>query len=250
MIADGLFERFPVEAIFGLHNMPGLPAGHLATRDAGLMACEDDFTIRITGRGGHASQPQMVTDPIVTAAHIVLALQTVVARNTRPTDPAVVSCTEIHTDGARNAIPTEVVIRGDTRSVTPDTRALIERRVRELCAGICAAHGASCTVTWSREFEPTVNDPGATALARAAARMTVPEDRVEPDCAPIMASEDFGAFGRCVPANFTLIGNGTDLGAGGTPLHSHDYDFNDEILETGVAYYTNLVRHVLNGAAT
>jgi hippurate hydrolase len=123
MIADGLFERFPVEAIFGLHNMPGHPTGRISTRAGALMASEDNFEIHINGRGGHAARPQMVVDPVVVAAQIVLALQTIVSRNIDPTDPAVVSCTEITTDGARNAIPGSAVIRGDTRSFRPERLA-------------------------------------------------------------------------------------------------------------------------------
>jgi len=245
MIADGLFERFPVDAVFGLHNMPGHPAGRISTRAGALMAGEDNFEIRITGRGGHAARPQMVVDPIVVAAQIVLALQSIVSRNLDPTDPAVVSCTEITTDGARNAIPGSAVVRGDTRSFRPEVRALLERRIREICDGICAAYGATSQVTYSHEFEPTVNDPAAVDLSVTAARMTVPDDDVDPDAAPWTASEDFGAFTREVRGCFTLLGNGEIDGAGGTPLHSPDYDFNDEILPIGVAYYANLVRTAL-----
>ena len=187
----------------------------------------------------------MVIDPIVVAAEIVLALQTIVARNVDPTDPAVVSCTEITTDGARNAIPGEVVIRGDTRSFSPQVGALLEHRIRRLADGICAAHGATCRVTYTHEFEPTVNDPAAVAAAVTAARLTVPGHRVDPDTAPWTASEDFGVFLGHVPGCFALLGNGEDADAGGTPLHSPDYDFNDDALDVGVRYYVNLVRTVL-----
>lgn len=250
MIADGLFDRFPVDAIFGLHNMPGHPTGSISTRVGGLMASEDNFEIRIAGHGGHAARPQMVIDPIVIAAEILLALQTIVARSINPTDPAVVSCTEITTDGARNAIPGEVVIRGDTRSFTSQVQELLERRIRQLAEGICAAHGATCQVTYTHEFEPTINDPAAVASAVAAARMTVPEHRVDPDTAPWTASEDFGAFLREVPGCFALLGNGENLDAGGTPLHSPDYDFNDDALDIGVRYYINLVRTALPDTTT
>ncbi|MGI5175700.1 M20 aminoacylase family protein [Dactylosporangium sp. CA-152071] len=246
MIADGLFERFPVDAIFGLHNMPGHPAGGLATRAGGLMASEDNFEIRIAGRGGHAARPQMVVDPIVVAAQLVLALQTIVARNLDPTDPAVVSCTEITTDGARNAIPSRAVIRGDTRSFTPAVQATLEHRIRQLADGICAAHGATAEVTYTHEFEPTVNDPAAVATALTAARLTVGADRVDGDTPPWTASEDFGAFSNQVPGCFALLGNG----AGGPSLHSADYDFNDDVLSTGVAYYVNLVRTALPAVTT
>ncbi|HTJ40163.1 MAG TPA: amidohydrolase [Dactylosporangium sp.] len=238
MIADGLFERFPVEAIYGVHNMPGHAAGALATRTGAIMAGEDNFEIRIAGRGGHAARPQMVVDPIVIAAELVLALQTIVSRSLDPAAPAVVSCTEITTDGARNAIPGEAVIRGDTRSFDPEVSALIERRMRELATGIGSAHGATATVTYTREFEPTVNAPAAVAAALAAARATVPDNRVDPDVPQWTASEDFGVFAREVPGCFVLLGTGESA----TPLHSPDYDFNDEVLDVGVRFYVNLVR--------
>ena len=245
MLADGLLDRFPMDAVYGLHNLPGVPAGHLHTRPGPIMASEDDFEITVTGRGGHAARPHMVVDPIVVGAEIVLALQTVVARNVDPAHPAVVSCTEFVTDGARNAIPGQVVVRGDTRSFSPDVRALLERRIRTLCEGICAAHGATCTVTYTHEFEPTVNDPACTAVSVRAAVAATGADRTVADCDPLLGSEDFGALARAVPGCFTFIGNGTEPGRGGTPLHSRDYDFNDDVLDTGVAYYTALVRSVL-----
>ncbi|MEU4155220.1 amidohydrolase [Actinoplanes sp. NPDC026670] len=238
MIADGLFERFPMETMFGLHNMPGQPAGTISTRVGGLMAGEDNFEIRIAGRGGHAARPQMVVDPIPIAAQIILALQTIVARNVDPAEPAVVSCTEILTDGARNAIPGEVVIRGDTRSFRDDVRELLELRIRQVADGVCAAHGASSVVTYTHEFEPTINDPVAVAAAVRAARATVAAGMVDDDVTPWTASEDFGAFLRRVPGCFAMLGNGVD----GPSLHSPDYDFNDDILATGVDYYVNLVR--------
>ena len=245
MLADGLLERFPMQQVFGLHNLPGLPTGTLHTRSGGIMASEDNFEIRVHGRGGHAARPQHVVDPIVVAAEIVLALQTIVARNVDPSLSAVVSCTEIRTDGARNAIPGEVVITGDTRSFDASVQQLLERRMRELCTGIAAAHGATAEVTYTYEFEPTVNDPEATAAAVRAATQVLGADRVDGDCLPIMGSEDFGAFGRAVPACFAFLGNGTEPGEGGTPLHSRDYRLNDDILEVGVDYYVALVRSLL-----
>ena len=250
MLADGLLDRFPMEAMFGLHNMPGIPVGHFHTRSGGIMASEDNFEIRVHGHGGHAARPQMVVDPIVVAAEIVLALQTIVARNVDPSLSAVVSCTEIHTDGARNAIPGEVVITGDTRSYNPAVQALLEQRMRQLCEGIVAAHGATVDVSYTYEFEPTVNDPSATVAAVAAATTALGADRVQGDCLPMMASEDFGAFGRVLPACFAFLGNGTEPGRGGVPLHSREYQFNDDILEAGVDYYVALVRSLLPVAAS
>jgi amidohydrolase len=245
MIEDGLLERFGVDAIYGLHNLPGLPAGHVHTRPGPIMASEDTFEITVTGRGGHAARPQMVIDPLVVGAEIVLALQTIVSRSLDPASAAVVSCTEFVTDGIRNAIPGTVTIRGDARTFDPNVQGLVERRLREICAGICAAHGATCSVTYRHEFVPTVNDPVCVDAAATAATAVVGRDRVDPSCAPIMASEDFAIFAQRVPACFAFLGNGTEPGAGGEPLHSSGYDFNDDILTTGAAYYVELVRTVL-----
>lgn len=242
MIDDGLFDRFPMDAMFGLHNLPGIPAGHLLTREGPIMAGEDNFTIRITGRGGHASSPHLVVDPLVTAAHVIVALQTIVARVTDPLAAAVVSCTDIVTDGARNAIPSLVTITGDTRTFADDDSALLEERIRRIAELTARAHGAVADVAYTREFRPTRNDAAPTAAALRAATTIGAPTAV---CEPIMASEDFGLYADHVPANFTFIGNGATGQTGGVPLHSHDYDVNDAILPIGVAYYTRLVRDLL-----
>lgn len=245
MMADGLFERFPVDALYGAHNMPGMPAGHIATRVGGIMASEDNFVIRIQGQGTHAARPHMGIDPLVIGAQIVMALQTVVARNVDPSLSAVVSCTEFTTDGIRNAIPTHVIIKGDTRSYDPSVQALLETRMRELCLGICAAHGATCTFEYTHEFAPTVNWPEQTALAITAARNTVGDSAVDADVMPMMISEDFGAFIQQIPGNFVFIGNGASGQKGATPLHNASYDFNDEILVTGARYFAEVARLAL-----
>ncbi|GAA3227704.1 amidohydrolase [Dactylosporangium siamense] len=242
MVDDGLFERFPVDRLFGLHNLPGTPAGHLLTRPGPLMASEDNFTIRVAGRGGHASAPHLVIDPLVIGAEIVLALQQVVARNVDPIHTAVLSCTDLRTDGARNAIPSNVTITGDTRSFEASVQALLERRIREIATGLAAAHGATAEVTYTHEFAPTVNDEECVAIAGEAAIRALGEDRVRLAADPIMGSEDFGVLAGHVPACLAFIGNGTTAGEGGTPLHSHDYTFNDGILSAGVAYYREVVR--------
>jgi len=242
MMADGLFERFPVDEIYGAHNIPGMPAGHIATRTGGLMASEDNFVIRIRGRGGHAARPQMAVDPLVIGAEIALALQTVVSRSVEPGQPAVVSCTEFITDGIRNAIPTHVTIKGDTRSYSPEVQALLERRMRELCQGICAAHGASCEFDYTHEFAPTVNWPQCVPVALAAATAVVGADKVDGQVAPMMISEDFGAFLRAVPGAFVFIGNGDGDSAGAVPLHNARYDFNDALLPIGARYFAEIAR--------
>lgn len=248
MLADGLLERFPMDEIYGAHNIPGMPAGHFATRVGGLMASEDNFVIRISGRGGHAARPQMAVDPLVIGAEIVLALQTVVARSVDPRHPAVLSCTEFITDGIRNAIPGEVVIKGDTRSDLPEVQALLERRIRELCEGICQAHGARCVVEYTHEFAPTVNWASCVPVAVRAAQAVAGPERVDADTPPLMISEDFGRFLQHLPGAFVFIGNGEGEDDGGLPLHNARYDFNDRIVPIGARYFAELVRQRLPAA--
>ncbi len=245
MVDDGLFERFPVDAVFGIHNAPGIPVGHLRTRTGPVMASEDNFTIDVTGRGGHASAPHLVIDPLVIGAEIVVALQHVVARSIDPIRTAVLSCTDLVTDGARNAIPSHVRISGDTRSFDAAVQELLERRIREISLGVAAAHGATAEVTYTREFAPTVNDAECVATAGRAATAALGADHVDIDADPIMASEDFGVLAEHVPACLAFLGNGTEPHAGGVPLHSHDYVFNDAILGSGTSYYVQLVRDLL-----
>jgi amidohydrolase len=248
MIADKLFERFPVDEIYGVHNIPGMRAGTIATRAGGIMASEDNFVIHINGRGGHAARPHMTIDPIVIAAEIVLALQTVVSRSVDPGVPAVVSCTELFTDGIRNAIPGQVIIKGDTRSYTPDVQRLLESRMRSISEGICSAHGAECSFEYTHEFVPTVNTLECVPIAVAAATAIVGAANVEANVAPMMISEDFGAFLQVVPGNFAFIGNGAEGEPGATPLHNARYDFNDAVLPIGARYLAEIVRTKLPGA--
>jgi hippurate hydrolase len=245
MVEDGLFERFPIDRLFGIHNTPGTPAGQLRTRPGPVMAGEDNFTIQVRGRGGHASAPHLVVDPLVISAEIVLALQHVVARSVDPVRTAVLSCTDLRTDGARNAIPTTVTITGDTRSFDKEIQELLDRRIREVSHGVATAHGATVDVTYTHEFAPTVNDATCVAIAGRAAHRALGEDRVDIAAEPIMASEDFGVLARSVPGCLALLGNGTEHGQGGVPLHSHDYRFNDDIVAAGIAYYCEVVTQSL-----
>jgi hippurate hydrolase len=245
MMADGLFERFPVDAIYGAHNMPGLPSGNIATRVGGIMASEDNFVIQVKGQGTHAARPHMGIDPIVIGSEIVLALQTIVSRNLDPSLPAVISCTEFITDGIRNAIPTNVTIKGDTRSYTPAVQTLLETRMREICEGICRMHGATCTFEYTHEFAPTVNWEHCVSVSIEAARNVVGEERVNGAVDPMMISEDFGAFLQVVPGAFVFIGNGEAGTAGGIPLHNSRYDFNDDVLTVGARYFAEIARVAL-----
>lgn len=242
MIEDGLFDRFAMDAVFGLHNIPGLPLGRMVTRTGAIMAAEDNFAITITGRGGHASAPHLVIDPLVIGAHTLLALQTIVARSLDPVETAVVSCTELTADGARNAIPTKVLITGDTRHFSAVVSEQLESRIRRIAESTAHAHDGTATITYTREFSTTVNHPDATAAAVDAARQTVGQEQCDDTTPPIMASEDFGLYAEHVAANFTFIGNGFS----GAPLHSSDYDFNDALLPIGARYYRNLIHNVLS----
>ena len=242
MIEDGLFERFPIDEIYGLHNMPNLPEGTIHTRVGGIMASEDNFVIKIKGKGCHASSPHLGNDPLVIAAEIILALQTIVSRNASPLDNAVISCTEITTDGIRNAIPSNVIIKGDTRSFTPKVQALIEDRMRKICIGICQAHDAECSFEYTHEFSPTINWPEQTQTALQAAKNVVGVDNAYPDCAPMMVSEDFGFFMNEVPGCFVFLGGLNTDPDYMIPLHNSVFDYNDSILETGAEFFAEIVR--------
>ncbi|KVK75967.1 amidohydrolase [Burkholderia cepacia] len=245
MMKDGLFERFPVDAIFGAHNMPGMPAGSFSTRAGGIMASEDNFVIHIKARGTHAARPHMGVDPIVIASQIVLGLQTIISRNLDPGLPAVISCTEIVTDGLRNVIPSNVTIKGDTRSYSRDVQTLLETRMREVSEGICRMHGVECSFDYTHEFAPTVNTPEYVDVAVAAATNIAGAQNVDANVQPMMISEDFGAFLQAVPGNFIFIGNGDTRQKGGVPLHNATYDFNDDILTIGARYFAEVARLAL-----
>lgn len=240
MIDDGLFDRFPMDAVFGLHNLPGLPVGHLATRAGIVTAFEDVFSIVVDGSGGHASAPERTLDPLVAGAEVVLALQTIVSRAVAPADHAVVSVTEFVTDGARNVIPGQVTIRGDSRGFGDGVSTTIRTRMQQIAAGVAAAHGVSAEVRYQREFAPVVNTPAETdAAARAAART---EGMTVDAAADRMGfSEDFAQYLQHRPGCFVVLGNGTQ-GAHGRSLHHPSYDFNDAAIPFGVDYWCALVR--------
>jgi amidohydrolase len=244
MIDDGLFERFPMEAVYGMHNMPGIPAGHFAVRKGAIMTSEDVFAIEIRGRGGHASMPERTVDPVIVGAEVVLALQTIVSRSVAPRDWGVVSVTEILTDGARNVIPSQVTIRGDCRALSAETQERIETRMRQIVDGICAAYGAEGDVDYRNDFVPTVNTPAETEAAIEAARQVAGELAVDPDCPTCGASEDFARMLREKPGCYILIGNGLE-GHCGASLHNPDYDLNDDILGVGCDYWVALVQERL-----
>jgi len=240
MIEDGLFERFPMKAVYGMHNMPGIPAGHFAVKQGVIMTSEDIFVITIKGRGGHASMPDRAIDPVVIGAEVIVALQSIVSRSVAAKDWGVVSVTEILTDGARNVIPSTVTIKGDCRAMSTKTQDLIETRMREIVAGITAAHRAEGSVEYRNDFVVTVNTLDETDAAIAAARKVAGEPAVDPDCPPCPASEDFARMLQAKPGCYIMIGNGLDGHCGAT-LHNPSYDLNDEILAVGADYWVALV---------
>lgn len=244
MIDDGLFERFPMEAVYGMHNMPGIPAGHFAVRKGAIMTSEDVFEITVRGRGGHASMPERTVDPIIVGAEIIQGLQTIVSRSLSSREWGVVSITEVYTDGARNIIPSTFTIKGDCRALSTDVQTTIERRMREIVAGVCAAHGASGDVRYQHDFVPTVNSPDETEAAIRAAQTVAGEVGVDPDCPTCGASEDFARMLQQKPGCYILIGNG-DQGPCSASLHNPHYDLNDGILSAGCRYWITLVEQQL-----
>ncbi len=244
MVEDGLFERFPCDEVYGLHNQPLLPFGTLATRPGGMQAAEDNFTIAITGRGGHASRPQDAIDPLACFAEIYLALQTIVSRSATPTNAVVVSCTEVECDGVHNAIPTHVTVRGDARTYNLEDSALVEKRMREICEHVCAMNGASCDVKYTHEFLPVINNGECTAKAAAIARKFFGEDMVDDNAPAGTGSEDFSYFCNAVPGCFMNLGTARPDGEN-FPLHNPHYDFNDDALELGAKWWEFFAREML-----
>lgn len=241
MIADGLFERFPCDAIFGLHNHPGAPAGTFLMRSGPLMAAADTATITIAGRGGHASRPHLTVDPIVVAANMVMTLQTIVSRNVNPTETAVVTVGTIHGGTASNVIPESAEITVSIRSFSPEVRDTLEQRVRDIASSIAGAHGASVSIDYERGYPVVINSEQETAFASEVARELVGEDKVG-ICPMIPGSEDFAYFLEHKPGCFLRLGNGVDSAI----LHSSKYDFNDDSLTTGAAMWARLTERFLS----
>lgn len=245
MIDDGLFERFQIDAVYGLHNMPGLAEGKFTVRPGSLMASESSFEIVIDGVGGHAAMPHRGVDPIVVGSQIILALQTIVSRNLSAIEEtAVVSATEFLTNGTVNVIPSKVTIKGDCRCFTEDSLAKIEQSMERIVAGICQAAGAQYHFSFVNTFYPTVNSPAQTEHAIQAAVAVLGSKNVEANCLPLTISEDFSSMLRVKPGCYALLGNGVES-IGGCALHNPEYDFNDRILGHGAQYWVQLVRDQL-----
>ena len=242
MVEQGLFEKFPCESVYGMHNWPGMPVGQFGVRAGPMMASFDIFEIELTGRGSHAAMPHTGIDPLVAASALVQALQTITSRNVDPVEPAVVTVTQIHAGDTWNVIPDAAVLRGTTRAFRPEVQNLIEGRLRELCAGIAVAYGTQVKVRYERRYPPLVNAAPETETCTAVMQAMVGAESVL-RVPPTMGAEDFAFMLQAKSGCYVFIGNGP--GEGGCMLHNPHYDFNDQILPLGASYWAHLVEHIL-----
>ena len=245
MIKDGLFSDYNIDAVYGLHNLPGLPAGTFAIRPGSIMASESSFHIQLRGRGGHAAMPYMTVDIMLVASQIVVALQSIVSRNLNVlSKPAVVSVTEFLTDGTVNVLPSKISLKGDCRCFSDETLQHLEASMERVVAGLCASAGAEYTFDFETVFPTTVNHPEQTSVAIQVAEQVFGRGKVNGNCDRFTISEDFANMLEVRPGCYGLIGNGGEEGSG-CALHNPQYDFNDEILVEGVKYWVKLAETVL-----
>ncbi len=239
MVKDGLFEKFPCEQIFGMHNRPKLDVGKFAIRSGPQMAGGGLFDIHITGKGTHGARPEAGIDPVIIATQIISALQTVVSRNVAPLDSAVISVTQMHAGDAYNVVPQEAVLRGTIRTFRKETMALVKERIETISAGIAQTLGGSAKADIRVVFPPLVNDKDAVKFIADVAAKIVGEENMNRDGMFSMASEDFSYMLEKVPGAFINIGNGS--GEGGCEVHNPSYDFNDDILTLGATLWSRVV---------
>ncbi|WP_312486859.1 M20 aminoacylase family protein [Massilia timonae] len=246
MIDDGLFERFPMDAVYGMHNWPGIPEGHFGVVSGPMMASSNEFRVTVRGKGAHAAQPHRGIDPVMVAVQIAQAWQTIVSREKNPLHTAVLSITQIHAGSATNIIPDEAELVGTVRTFTTEVLDLVERRMQEMANGIATGFGASIDFGFKRNYPPLVNHPEQTAFAIEAMRAVVGPAQVNADVEPTMGAEDFAFMLQAKPGCYVFIGNGEgDHRAGGhglgpCQLHNASYDFNDNLLPIGASYWVRL----------
>ncbi|MEM5448692.1 M20 aminoacylase family protein [Paraburkholderia guartelaensis] len=245
MLDEGLFERFPCDAVFAMHNMPGFPTGKLGFRAGPFMASSDTVIIDIDGRGGHGAVPHKAIDPVVVCANVVLALQTIVSRNVPPLDMAIVTVGAIHSGDAPNVIPQTAQMRLSVRALRPEVRDLLQERITALVHAQASAYGATARIDYQRRYPVLVNDAAMTAFAQDVARDWLGEDGLIHDMAPLTGSEDFSFLLERCAGSYLIIGNGD--GEGGCMVHNPGYDFNDDCLATGAAYWVQLAERFLRG---
>jgi len=244
MVKEGLFTKFPMDAVYGLHNWPGMPVGTVGIRSGPMMASADILDIEIKGKGGHGAMPHLSIDPIVVAAHIVTALQTLVSRSTDPLQSSVLSITAIEGGNAHNVIPEVVRMRGTVRTFSPAIRDMIEKGIKRIASGVAQSLGASAVVQYRRMFPALINAPGAVDIAVRAAASVVGADNVNDAIEPVMGSEDFAFMLEAKPGAYAFLGQAGP--ASSCMIHSPHYDFNDDLLPIGVSYWISLVRQTLS----
>ena len=240
MVQDGLMDRFRIEEVYGMHNYPGLPVGEFALRPGPLLASADRLTIEIEGRGGHAARPHFSIDTILVGAQIVSQIQSIVARNVDPLHAAVISICVFQAGTTDNVIPQTALLRGTARSLTPEVRDLLERRLHEVVEGTARLYGATAKLTYKRDYPVTRNHERQAAFAADIAAQVVGSERVDQDVAPVMGAEDFSFMLEARPGAFIFVGNGDSAG-----LHHPAYDFNDEVIPIGTSYWVKLVETAL-----
>ena len=239
MVQEGMFDRFPCDTVWGMHNIPGIPVGEFAVKAGPMMAGTSEFDIVVHGRGGHAAMPHQNVDPVVIAAELVGALQSIASRNTHPVDSVVVSVTQIHGGDAYNVIPPSMVLRGTVRAYRDEVMDLAEARMRQVVEGVTMAHGGRGEVDFRRGYPATVNHEAETEIAAGVAAALVGADKVDRNPTPSMGGEDFAYMLNAKPGSYVWIGNGAaDASA---MLHNPGYDFNDEVLPLGASYWSKLV---------
>ncbi len=241
MIDDGLFDRFPCDQIFGMHNWPGLPAGYLSLCEKGMTAASDKVFIKISGKGGHGAMPHNNTDCIVTGAELVMSLQTLVSRKVKPLSPAVVTIGTFNAGVAVNAMPEMAELSASVRTFDRDTQDLIEREIAHIAKHIGAAHHVDITVDYKRGYPAVYNDSDAVRVMHEACVKTVGEENCDTAFEPTMASEDFAFFLQVKKGAYIVMGQGE----GHKQLHNSHYDFNDDTLHIGASFWVNLVEHIL-----
>ena len=243
MVEQGLFDKFPCDAVFAMHNMPGIEQGRLVFREGPAMASSDDVTITLHGLGGHAASPHRTADPIVAAAAIVMALQTIVSRNMDPQQAAIVTVGAVHAGSANNVIPEVARLELSVRALDPGVRDLLEQRIHAVVQGQAASFGVRAVVDYRRDYPVLVNSQQETEFARGVGAELFGEDGIERQGPAITGSEDFAVMLQHRPGSYVLIGNGA--GDGHCMLHNADYDFNDEILAVGAAFWVRLTERFL-----
>ena len=245
MLKEGLFDKFPMDSVYGLHNWPGMPAGFFGIGTGPMMASADFFDLTIIGRGGHAAMPDHCIDPIIVASHVISALQTIPSRNTHPVDSVVISVTKIHAGDAYNIIPDSVCIQGTVRTFLPETQSELPSSISRIAEGVCNAFGATCELNYMKGYPATINSINESEISEKAAIDLVGREKIERNPIPSMVTEDFSYMLQAKPGCYVWLGTGPGKGNTGCMLHSSNYDFNDDVLPTGAGYWVKLVENEL-----